>query len=162
MKSILRKCVSHRRPLGIAAFALVAGGLFMFQAILGCAASKGGGQAAREESLSATEKQWGIKIEGIRVTAAGYFVDFRYRVVDPDKAVGLMKRGDKAFVIDQASGMQMPVPLTKVGPLRGTGSAPKADRVYTVMFTSGGGVIRPGSKVTVVIGEFRAENLVVE
>lgn len=138
------------------------GALFAALAITGCASSPNAVPAAGKETVSEVEKQWGIKIEGIYITAVGQLVDFRYRVFDPEKATGLMKRRDKAFIIDQASGMQMQVPVTKVGPLRGTGTAAKADRVYAVIFTSGGGVIQKGSKVTVVIGEFRAENLVVE
>jgi predicted kinase len=49
-----------------------------------------------------------------------------------------------------------------VGPLRGTGTKAQTNRVYTVMFSNEGRLIQKGSKVTVVIGEFKAENLVVE
>ena len=129
---------------------------------ISCATSPDAVPKEGKENLSDVEKQWGIKIEGIYITAVGQLVDFRYRVIDPEKATGLMKRKDKALIIDQASGVQMKVPVTKVGQLRGTGTTAKADRVYTVIFTSGGGIIQKGSKVTVVIGEFRAENLVVE
>jgi hypothetical protein len=38
---------------------------------------------------------------------------------------------------------------------------PKADRVYSIMFKNGGR-LESGNKVTVVIGEFKVENLVVE
>ena len=108
------------------------------------------------------EVHWGVKPEAIRLTAAGHMIDFRYRVIDPEKAMGLMKRGDKAFIIDKASGIKLPVPVTKVGPMRGTGTKPKADKVYAVMFANSGGVIQRGSEVTVVIGKFRAEGLIVE
>jgi hypothetical protein len=88
-------------------------------------------------------------------------LDYRFRVIDPDKAMALMKRGDKAYLIDQASGVQLSVPRTKVGPLRQTGSKPKAGKIYPILFSNTGKVIKPGSKVTLVIGDFRMENIVV-
>jgi hypothetical protein len=108
------------------------------------------------------EDSWGVRVESIRLTAAGHMVDFRYRVIDPEKAATLTKRGREAFVLDEATGTKLPVPVTKVGQLRGTGTLPQADRVYTVMFNTGGGLIAQGSQVTVVIGDFKAEHLVVE
>ena len=32
------------------------------------------------------EKQWGVKFESLRVSANGYLLDFRYRIIDPEKA----------------------------------------------------------------------------
>lgn len=138
------------------------GVLYAALAFTGCASSPDAKSENPKEALTAVEKQWGIKVESINITAAGHLVDFRYRVIDPEKATPLMKRGAEVYIIDQATGMKMPVPMTKVGPLRGTGTAPKADRVYAVMFTSGGRTIKKGSQVTVVIGDFKVENLVVE
>ena len=131
--------------------------LFVALYSFGCASLPSGKQG----SGAAIEEQWGVKIESIRVTAAGHLVDFRYRVLDSEKAMGLMKRGDKAYIIDQASGIELPVPVTKVGPIRGTGTTPKEGKVYSVMFKNRG-IVQSGSKVTVVIGEFKVENLVVE
>jgi hypothetical protein len=107
------------------------------------------------------EKKWGIRPLSIRLSAAGSLLDYRFMVIDPDKAVALMKRGDKAFLIDQASGVKLPVPRTKVGPLRQTGTKPKAGKVYPILFSNTGKVIRSGSKVTLVIGNFRMENIVI-
>ncbi len=135
-------------PLGAAVF-------------MGCAAPQGGLPKNPPGASAAVENQWGIHMEGIRLTAQGHLVDFRYRVLDPNKAEALMRRGDEAYLIDQASGTRLSVPLTKVGQLRGTGTKPAAGRVYAVMFNSGG-IISPGSPVTVVLGDFRAENLTVE
>ncbi|RJQ80844.1 MAG: hypothetical protein C4519_09430 [Desulfobacteraceae bacterium] len=107
------------------------------------------------------EASWGIHVEGIRLTAVGHLVDFRYRVTDPEKAQNVMHRGDEAYLIDQATSAKLPVPLTKVGQLRGTGIKPVAGRVYAVMFSSGG-IVKRGSAVTVVLGDLRMENLTVE
>ena len=113
------------------------------------------------QSSSNIEEKWGVKIVSIRLTAAGKMLDYRFRVVDPDKAMALMKRGDNAYLIDQATGKKMPVPRTKVGPMRQTGSKPKKGFVYPILFTNLGRIVKPGSKVTVVLGDFRVENLIV-
>ena len=113
-------------------------------------------------SLQAVEEQWGIEIIGLRRSAGGYMLDFRYKVVDPEKAAGLFKREDKPYLIDQASGRKFLVPNPpKVGPMR-TSNNLQADRNYFVMFGNPGTFIQPGNKVTIVIGDFRAEDLVVE
>ena len=128
--------------------------------VTGCATAgrHGTESTAGAESI---EARWGIQIIGIRQTAAGHMLDFRYRVVDPEKAGPLFVRRTKPYLIDQASGKVLAVPTTaKVGPLR-TSDKPQEGRIYW-MFFANPGVVKPGGKVTVVIGEFRAENLVVE
>ncbi len=118
--------------------------------------------AQKKQAADSIEEKWGIQIRTIRLTAKDYMLDFRYRVKDPDKAKPLLKRGQKPFLIDQATGKKLPVPTTKVGPMRATTVAPKADRQYTVLFSNLTKIVKRGDKVTVVIGEFKAENLVVE
>ena len=122
-------------------------------------ASKSNG--SKKEIVSDAEKNWGILPLSIQLTAAGQLLDYRFLVIDPDKAMGLMKRGDKAYLIDQASGTTITVSRTKVGPLRQTGTKPIAGKIYPILFVNTGGVIKQGSKVTLVIGEFRLENVVV-
>ena len=115
----------------------------------------------KKDILTNIETKWGIRPIYIRLTAAERFLDFRFRVIDPDKAALMMKRGDKAYLIDQESGAKMPVPVTKVGPLRQTGNKPKAGKVYPIMFANTGGVVKQRSRVTLVIGDFRIEDLIV-
>ena len=136
--------------------------LFVAGQLAGCATSQDLQPSAKKEQNAGLEASWGVRVESIRITAAGHMVDFRYRVVDPDKAATLTKRGREAFIMDEATSTKLPVPVTKVGQLRGTGTKPKRDRVYTVMFNTGGGLIQQGSAVTVVIGDFKAEHLIVE
>jgi len=112
----------------------------------------------------AIEEQWGVTIESLRTSANGHLLDFRYRIKDPDKAMPLVDRRNKAYLVDQASGKVLEVPNTaKVGPLRATVryGKPKQDRVYFVLFGNPG-LIKAGDQVTVVIGDFRAENIVVQ
>jgi hypothetical protein len=90
-------------------------------------------------------------------------LDFRYRVLDPEKAAPLFDRAVKPYLIDEATGSTLLVPAPpKVGPLRQTTRAPTAGRIYFMMFANPGKFIQAGQKVTVVIGEFRAEHLTVE
>ena len=92
-------------------------------------------------------------------------LDFRYKVIDPDKAAPLLSRKSKAFLIDEASGVTMHVPKpAKIGPLRQTikNSKPRMGTTYMVIFANPGQYIAPGSKVTVAIGDFRAKNLTVQ
>lgn len=108
------------------------------------------------------QERWGIKIIGLRQSANGYMLDFRYRVLDPEKAAPLFDRKTKPHLIDQATGAQFIVPEPpKVGALRNT-RKPVANKNYFVMFANPGNYIKKGSKVTVVIGDFKAENLIVE
>ncbi len=111
------------------------------------------------------EEQWGVQVESIRTSAAGGLLGFRCRALDSDKALPLVERKYKPYLIDQASGKKLGVPNTaKVGPLRQTVryGKPKEDRIYFVLFGNPGGFIKPGDKVSVVIGDFKVENLVVE
>ena len=110
----------------------------------------------------ALEERWGIQIQAIRMSAAGSILDFRYRVTEPEKAAPLFNRQTKPYLIDQASGKKLAVPNPpKVGPLR-TSNKPQADRVYFILFANPGGFVKTGNRVTVVIGDFKAENIVVE
>ena len=127
-------------------------------------ATPGADQPAEPEAKMSIEEQWGVKIESLRTSGAGNLLDFRYRIIDPEKASHLVDRRNKAYMIDQSSGKVLSVPTTaKVGPMRQTVryGLPKKDRVYFVLFGNPH-LIKSGDKVTVVIGDFRVEDLVVE
>jgi hypothetical protein len=118
-----------------------------------------------ETARESLERQWGIRIESLRLSAAGNLLDFRYRILDPERALPLVDRRNEAYLIDQESGTTLSVPSgSKVGPLRQTVryGKPKQDRIYFVLFANPGRLVKAGSKVTVVIGEFTAGNLVVQ
>jgi hypothetical protein len=103
-----------------------------------------------------------ISIEAVRLTAAGHYVDLRYRVLDPARANELLGPGVKPILIDQATGAQMGVPMTaKLGPLRQTQAVQKPDHLYFVMFVNSAGV-RPGSHVTAELGGIKIADLIVQ
>jgi hypothetical protein len=111
------------------------------------------------------EARWGVRPVAIRLTAADYFVDFRYVIIDPEKAKAVLSRSKQnreVFLLDQKTGKKFSVPVTKVGPLRSTTLSPKKGRQYTILFSNAGKSIKKGDKVSVIIGEFKVENLTVE
>jgi hypothetical protein len=119
--------------------------------------------AATEEAARADIREtWGVEIESVRLTAADNMVDFRYRVVDPEKARPLMAKVVTAYLMDDASGAKFGVPTGKIGSLRQKSNTPRAGAVFAVIFNNPGRLVKKGSRVTVVIGDFKAEGLVVE
>jgi len=124
------------------------------------------GEAATIESAplegAGLAEQWGIEITSLRLTSNDHMIDYRYRVLDADKATDLFKRQIKPYLIHQATGQVMAVPETaKLGPLRNS-NIPQEGKIYWMFFGNAGKLIQAGDKVTVVIGEFRVEDLVVE
>jgi hypothetical protein len=124
--------------------------------------------AARSSAASARPlaKKLGIRITALRLTAAGYMVDVRYRITDPGRAAKtfLGRKHDELFLVDEATGMRFAVPTTpKVGALR---QRPKADvptdREYFVFFANPGRHLRQGNKVTLVAGDVKIPHLALE
>jgi hypothetical protein len=107
-------------------------------------------------------EQWGIEVTSIRLSTHDHMIDFRYRVLDADKATELFVRQNKPALTHQETGKVLMVPETaKVGPLRNS-NAPQEGKIYWMFFANAGKLVKAGDKVTVTIGEFRVEDLVVE
>jgi hypothetical protein len=103
-----------------------------------------------------------IAIESIRMTAAGHYIDLRYRVLDPERANAALGPGIKPILIDEATGNVMAVPTTaKLGSLRQTQAEQRPDRTYFVLFVNSA-PLRSGSRVTAELGELRFEHLTVQ
>lgn len=135
---------------------LAAGGLL----ISGCASSGGEAPApVAAEPAPSLEEQWGVEVVALRLTGADYMLDFRYKVIDADKAAELFERANKPVLIHNATGAKLEVPRpAKTGPLRPT-NPPQAGRVYFMLF-SNPGVVQAGDEVTIEIGDFKTEVVV--
>ncbi len=108
------------------------------------------------------KRQWGVEVLGVRQTAAGYMLEFRYRVLDAARAKPLFERRTKPVLVDEQSGLSLVVPTPpKTGALRNS-NPPLAGHTYWMFFGNPGGFVRPGRRVSVVIGDFRAEGIVVQ
>lgn len=128
----------------------------------GMESSHGKAAMAKPDSAPAELKQWGIEVESISLSAADYMLDFRYKVTDPEKAKAIFKRKTKPYLIDKETGAKFIVPSPpKVGPLRQTTLKPEIGRVYYMMFANPGKFIKKGKTVDVVIGDYVANDLVV-
>lgn len=105
----------------------------------------------------------GIEVKGLQLSAAGYMLDFRYRVLDPVKAAPLLERKIQPYLLDEASGARLAVPdAPKVGQLRATSrNKVIAGRTYYMLFANPGRYLRAGSKVTLVAGDARISSLTV-
>ncbi|MBN2432021.1 MAG: hypothetical protein JXQ27_11115 [Acidobacteria bacterium] len=111
-------------------------------------------------------EQHGIEVVGIRSTAAGYMLDFRYKVLDPAKAASLFKDGMKPYLIDQGSDVHVGVPApAKVGALRTSyrsfGEVTPGQQCF-IIFANPARYIKPGNKVTVVLGDVQITDLIVQ
>ena len=107
--------------------------------------------------------QYGIQIQSVRLSAAGYMVDMRYKILDAKKAAKLTQRGTKTYLVDQATGQRFATPTAaKVGSLRSTSYSPKEGRTYFAFFANPGKFLKPGMKVQVVMGAFHSTPLAVE
>ena len=105
---------------------------------------------------------WGVDSLGVRSMESGELIRFNYRVVDATRAQPLNDKKSEPFLIDQAAGVKLVVPsMEKVGQLRQS-STPEAGKVYWMAFSNKGGRVKRGDRVTVVIGNFHADGLVVE
>lgn len=109
------------------------------------------------------EQLLGIEVEAVRWSAGGLMLDFRYRVVDPQKSLPMLDRSVKPYLIDEASGARFGIPSSpKIGPMRQTTPRPDADRVYWLLFGNPGRYVKRGNRVTVVFGDIRLEHLIVQ
>ncbi len=118
-----------------------------------------GHRSLRQEQFY--ESFWGISNLEVRQTASGSLLRFTYRVVDAKKAQMFNDKKATAVLIDEQTGNVLQVPaLPKVGMLRQTGDLENG-REYWIAF-SNKGFIKPGSRVDVVVGNFRANGLIVQ
>ena len=131
--------------------------------------------AARPGTL---EGEWGIRVASVGLTMAGGAVDFRYTVVDAEKALLLSQGMASAYVIDQATGTKISMtPPTIKGPAaahssarmarQGGGFPPSpnrlaAGRTNSLLLPNPAGLLKSGSIITVVVGDIQTQNVRVE
>lgn len=107
------------------------------------------------------KREWGVEPLYVRQTAAGYMLEFRYKVLDPKKARPLFERQTKPVLTHVESGMKTIVPTpAKTGALRNS-NPPRAGQVYWMFFANPGRLVKPGEHVNIQIGRFRADGLLV-
>jgi hypothetical protein len=108
------------------------------------------------------KRNWGVEVVFVRQTSAGYMLEFRYKVLDPEKAKPLFERSVKPMLTHVDSGAKFIVPTPpKTGALRNS-NMPLEDRTYWMFFANPGQYVKPGDRVTIEIGDYVAKNIVVQ
>ena len=102
------------------------------------------------------EQQWGVRVTQIGVTADGGMVDFRYIVLDPDKALAMQQDVNKLPVLvaeDSSTLLNSAAAMTAKHNLNpGT--------TYFLLYRNTGGAIKPGTPVTVKFGDLTLEHVI--
>ena len=116
------------------------------------------------ETIQALREDWGIDVLGIRLVSANMMMDFRFRVHDVEKALPLFDHRIKPHLVVDRSQIKLPVPMAaKVGAFRPTnrGKNIKADKNYFMIFGNPDQHVKAGETVTIVVGDFRVDHLLV-
>jgi hypothetical protein len=100
----------------------------------------------------------GIRVDLVAVTAAGGLIEFRYQVVDPDKAVAMIHDTSvhPALVVE-GTGQT----LVLASPHRHSADM-QLGGTYYFLIANAHNALHDGSSVTLVMGDARLEHLVVE
>lgn len=105
---------------------------------------------------------WGVDSLSVKSVESGEIIRFSYRMLDANKAQTLNDKKVEPVLIDAQAGAKLVIPsLEKVGQLRQS-STPESGRSYWMAFSNKGRLVKPGDRVDVVIGQFRADGLVVQ
>lgn len=106
--------------------------------------------------IAAIEDQYGVHVSMIAVTMGGGAVDFRFQIVDPDKATNFCYDYENLPVlIVESSGKQ-------IEPRQHTHHVDyEFGRTYYQLYRNPGGVVKPGTRMTVRIGDLELKHVVV-
>jgi hypothetical protein len=108
------------------------------------------------------KRQWGVEVLFVRQAAAGYMLEFRYRVLDAEKAMPLFDRQSKPLMTHVESGAILIVPTpAKTGALRNS-NLPINGKTYWMFFANPGKLVKSGEHVGVEINKFFVDGLVVQ
>jgi hypothetical protein len=105
---------------------------------------------------------WGVDSLSVKWAESGEVIRFTYRVLDAGKAQPLNDKKSEPSLIDPRAGVKLVVPsMENVGQLRQT-AAPEEGKSYWIVFSNKGRLVKRGDHVSVVIGAFHADGLVVD
>jgi hypothetical protein len=120
------------------------------------------GPARHPREKTYLKRTWGVEPMYVRQSAAGYMLEFRYKVLDAEKAKPLFERQTKPVLTHTESGARLIVPTpATTGALRNS-NPPLDDHIYWMFFANPGKLVQPGDHVNIDIGEFRVAGLIVQ
>jgi hypothetical protein len=106
------------------------------------------------------ERRYGIGQLSVHAVSAGASLEFRCRVLDPEKANALTDKRAAPVMIDRKTGKKLSVPAADGKPHQS--AAPEAGQEYSVVFGNRDKIVKPGNMVDVVVGTVRMSGLIVE
>lgn len=112
------------------------------------------GQVAAADDLNEIdlEQAWGVQPVHLRVTADGYMIEFRYKVLDAEKALILSDRKDFPYLQSMKSRAKLSVPyFPSVGYIKSNRRFLKPGRNYTAMFSNEGRHLLAGDQVRIQV-----------
>jgi hypothetical protein len=105
---------------------------------------------------------WGVDSLAVKQVESGEVIRFSYRVLDAERARALNDKKSDPALVDPRAGVSLVVPaLENVGQLRQSTDA-EGGKSYWMAFSNKGRLVKRGDRVNVVIGQFRADGLVVD
>jgi hypothetical protein len=105
---------------------------------------------------------FGVEVQGARLSASGYVIDLRYRVLDAEKSRPLLDRKVRPVLVDETTGNRFYVPQPPVvGNLRQTSrnNAVAVGKTYFMIFANPDQRLKAGSTVALYLGDQRFGNL---
>jgi hypothetical protein len=107
--------------------------------------------------------RYGVDHLQIRSISSGASLEFRYRVLNPDKAQILGDKNAKPYITDWKTGNRLTVPtMEKIGQLRQQVTRLEEGREYWMVFANPGKLVKPGDKIDVTVGPIHLDGLIVE
>ncbi|HSV28864.1 MAG TPA: hypothetical protein VLL76_04880 [Candidatus Omnitrophota bacterium] len=111
-------------------------------------------EAFPPDCLSTQEKNWGVQVLYVRLSPDRRSVAVRYRVVDPERAKLFNAFLAKARIEEARGGVGLAVVAQPPG-------APELGAVHDLTFANPDGALGLRRRVTLQVGPFRLDNLVV-
>jgi hypothetical protein len=105
---------------------------------------------------------WGVDKLRAGYTSSGNLIRFSYRVLQPKLAAPLGNHENTAEMVGIRSNAVLHIPtMEQIGQLRQM-NTPEAGKEYWMVFSNKGNLVKPGDNVSVIIGKFRADGIIVE
>jgi len=102
------------------------------------------------------EDKWGVRVTQIGVTADGGLVDFRFMVIDPNKALAMLQDiKNLPVLVAEDSGT-----LVNSAAMMAQKHNLNPGRTYFLLYRNTQGAIKPGGAVTVKFGDLLLEHVV--
>lgn len=107
---------------------------------------------ARQPNIAHLNNDWGIEPVHLRVTADGYMIEFRYKILDAEKALVLSDRKHFPHLLSLKSQAKLSVPyFPTVGFVKSNRRFIKEGKNYIALFSNEGRHLLPGDQVKLQI-----------